>query len=84
MPFTREIQPSIAKMEALAAEIKDISSHERFLLRPVLEALLSLIETSTDALPVEILRKLLSQRKSPRTVENVLRPVLPILTSFCG
>jgi hypothetical protein len=78
MPSNREIQPSDAEIEALTAEIKNISSNEKLRLRPALEALLPLIEASVDASPVEIIRKWLSLRKSPQTVEKVFHPDLPL------
>ena len=81
MSSTCEIQPSDAEIEALAAEIKAVSSNEKLLLRPALEALLSLIRASANASPVEILRQWLSRIKLSEAVEKVFRLVLPILAS---
>jgi len=84
MSSTCEIQPSDAEIEALAAEIRGVSSKEKLLLRSGLEAQLSLITASADALPVEILRKWLSRIKLAQAVERVFRPVLPIPASVCN
>jgi hypothetical protein len=78
MSSTREIQPSNAEIEALAAEIQRVPSKT---LRSALQTQLSLIRASADASPVELLRQWLSRATSTEAVEKVFRPVLPILAS---
>ncbi len=81
MSSTAEMQLSDAEMEALAAEIQGVSSKEKMLVRPALQALLSLIRTSADASLVEIVRKWLSQIKLAEAVVKVFRLLLHIPVS---
>jgi hypothetical protein len=78
------MQLSDAEMEALAAEIQGVSSKEKMLVRPALQALLFLIRTSADASLVEIVRKWLSQIKLAETVVKVFRLLLHIPVSVRG
>jgi hypothetical protein len=75
------IHLSDAKVEALAAEIQGVSSKERMLTRPTLQALLLHIRTSSEASLFEIVRTWLYELKLAKGVVKVFHPLLPILVS---
>jgi hypothetical protein len=75
------IHLSNAEIEALAAEIQGVSSKERMLIRPTLQALLLHIRTSADASLFEIVRTWLSELKLTKGVVKVFYPLLPIPVS---
>jgi hypothetical protein len=81
MSPTGDIQLSDAEIEALAAEIQGVSSKEKMLVRPTLQALLLLIRTSANASLLEIVRKWLSEIKLTEGVVKVFHPLLPIPVS---
>jgi hypothetical protein len=81
MSPTGDIQLSDAEIEFLAAEIQGVSSNDKMLARPNLQALLLLIRTSADASLFEIVRKWLSEIKSTEGVVKVFHPLLPIPAS---
>jgi hypothetical protein len=81
MSPTGDIQLSDAEIEALAAEIQGVSSKDKMLVRPTLQALLLLIRTSADASLFEIVRKWLSEIKLTEGVVKVFHPLLPIPVS---
>jgi hypothetical protein len=65
----------------LAAEIKGVSSKEKMLVRPTLQALLLLISRSADASLLEIVRKWLSEINLTEGVVKIFHPFLPIPVS---
>jgi hypothetical protein len=75
MSPTGDIQLSDAEIEALAAEIQGVSSKDKMLVRPTLQALLLLIRTSADASLFEIVRKWLSEIKLTEGVVKVFHPI---------
>jgi hypothetical protein len=81
MSPTGDIQLSDAEIEALAAEIQGVSSKDKMLVRPTLQALLLLIRTSADASLFETVRKWLSEIKLTKGVVKVFHPLLPIPVS---
>jgi len=81
MSPTDNIHLSDAEIEALAAEIQGVSSKERMLIRPTLQALLLHIRTSADASLFEIVRTWLSKLKLTEGVVKVFHPLLPIPVS---
>jgi hypothetical protein len=81
MSPTGDIKLSDAEIEALAAEIQGVSSKDKMLARPTLQALLLLIRTSADASLFEIVRKWLSEIKLAEGVVKVFHPLLPISVS---
>jgi hypothetical protein len=81
MSPTGDIQLSDAEIEALAAEIQGVSSKDKMLVRPTLQALLLLIRTSADASLFEIVRKWLSEIKLTEGIVKVFHPLLPIPVS---
>jgi len=81
MSFTSEIQPSDAEIEALAAKIQGLPSKHT---RSTLQTLLSLISSSANASPIEILRKWLSRAELTEKIIKAFRPILPIQASRRG
>jgi hypothetical protein len=79
---TREIQPSNAEIEVLAAEIQRVPSKN---LRSALQTQLFLIRASADASPVELLCQWLSRATSTENVEKVCRTFLqpPFVIETC-
>ena len=81
MSPTGDIQLSDAEIEALAAKIQGVSSKDKMLVRPTLQALLLLIRTSADASLFEIVCKWISEIKLTEGVVKVFHPLLPIPVS---
>jgi hypothetical protein len=81
MSSTNEIQLSDVEMEALAAKIEAISPKEKVKARPVLRALLGLINKPADT--SSILHEWLSKIQSTESVIKVFHPVLPISACVC-
>jgi hypothetical protein len=79
MSSTCEIQLSDAEIKALTAKIEAISSKEKILAKPALQALLSLINKPADISP--LLCRWISQIQLTENVVKVFRPVLPIPAS---
>jgi hypothetical protein len=80
MSSTSKIQLSDAEIEALAAEIEAVSSKEKVHLRPVLRALLEVINKPADASP--LLHKWLSRVQVAESVVKVFHTILPIPVSI--
>jgi hypothetical protein len=80
MSSTNKIQLSDAEIEALAAEIEVVSSKEKVHLRPVLRALLEVINKPADTAP--LLHKWLSRVQVAENVVKVFHTVLPIPASI--
>jgi hypothetical protein len=79
MSSTHEIQLSDAEVEALTAQIEAISSKEKVLAKPILRALLSLINKPVDI--SSLLRQWLSKVKVAESFVKVFHSVLSIPAS---
>jgi hypothetical protein len=79
MSSTHEIQLTDAEVEALAAQIEAISSKEKALAKPILRALLSVVNKPVDI--SSLLRQWLSKVKVAESVVKVFHSVLSIPAS---
>ena len=71
-------RPSDAEIEALAVKIRGLPSKH---VKSTLQTLLSLISSSDNASPIEILREWLSRAELNKQIVKVFRPILPTQAS---